>query len=512
MRNCFVIARMNHETNTFSPVPTPPAAFRPLSGSEALFVARKSRTATAAFIAFAHSAGAEVNIPLWATANPSGPVSEEAFETMADEVVAAVRSGCDAILLDLHGAMVTERYDDGEGELLSRVRLVAPHVPIGVALDLHANVTPRMVANADVIVGFKTYPHIDMFETGEHVSAIIARILGQGLAPVRAWCRPPQLAHTLKMNTSVPGAMSDIIAAARAAETLPGVLAVSIFGGFPIADTPETGVSVVVVAETRSVAADVASQTGRDMWDRRADLVYHEVRLSDSISQAKAIGRQRGGGPVLLLDHGDNCMSGGTCDTMDVLLEVLAQGLDNILVGPICDPEAAAALTTVGLGAEITLSVGNKVPMPKIGVARDPVELTGTVDALSDGEYVITGPTYTGMRCSMGRTAVLQTGRARIVITERPHEPWDLGVFSTVGIDPRQSRFLVLKSRMYCRPVFEPLAKAVVECATRGVTSSDYSLFHFEKLKRPVYPLDPNMTWHRSSPFISDSATTVRTA
>lgn len=512
MRNTFVIARMNHETNTFSPVPTPLTAFNPLSGSEAHGVARESRTAAGAFIAFAESVGAEAKIPLWATANPSGPVADEAFEAMADAVVATVRAGCDAILLDLHGAMVTERYDDGEGELLSRIRSMAPHVPIGVALDLHGNVTRRMVAIADVIVGFKTYPHIDMFETGEYVSAIISRMFGQGVAPVRAWCHPPQLAHTLKMNTSVPGAMSDLMAAARAAETSPGVLAVSIFGGFPIADTPETGVSAVVVAETRSVAADVASQIGRDMWNRRTDLVYHEVRLSDSVGQAKAIGCQVGGGPVLLLDHGDNCMSGGTCDRMDVLVEVLTQGLDNIVVGPICDPEAVAELTAAGLGAEITLSVGNKVPIPSIGIAQDPVELIGTVEALSDGEYVITGPTYTGMRCSMGRTAVLKLERARVVITERPHEPWDLGVFSTVGIDPRQSRFLILKSRMYCRPVFEPLAKAAVECSSRGVTCSDYSLFQFEKLTRPVYPLDPNMRWHGSSPFISDSATTGRSA
>src|SRR5215212_1916043 len=279
MRKSFVIARMNHETNTFSPVPTPLVAFRPLSGPEALSVARASRTATGAFVAFADSAGAEVNIPLWATANPSGPVPDQAFEAMAGAVVAAAHSGCDAIMLDLHGAMVTERYDDGEGELLSRIRSAAPHVPIGVALDLHGNVTKQMVANADVIVGFKTYPHIDMFETGEHVATIIARMFEQGSTPVSAWCHPPQLAHTLKMNTGLPGAMSDLIAAARAAETSPGVLAVSIFGGFPNADTPETGVSVVVVALTGSVAADVASQIGRMLWDRRADLVYREVRL-----------------------------------------------------------------------------------------------------------------------------------------------------------------------------------------------------------------------------------------
>jgi microcystin degradation protein MlrC len=498
----FVIARMNHETNTFSPVETPLSAFKPLTGPEAYKAGRNSRTAIGAFLTFAESLGAEVKTPLWATANPSGPVADEAFEAMADAIVAAVQSGCDAILLDLHGAMVTETYDDGEGELLSRLRAVAPLVPIGVALDLHGNVTERMVANADVLVGFKTYPHVDMFETGEHVAKIIARMLGQEWAPVRAWCHPPQLAHTLKMNTAIPGAMQDVIAAARAAETRPGVLAVSVFGGFAIADTADTGVSVVVVAAVSMVAAEVASEIGRLLWERRAELVYHEAPLAESVASAKLAALQEGDGPVLLLDHGDNCMSGGTCDTMDALVETLRQNLDDIVVGPICDPEAVAAMIAAGPGADIALGIGNKVSMPRIGVAKPPIELRGTVEALSDGQYVITGPTYTGMHCSMGRAALLRTGRARILISEYPHEPWDLGVFTSVGIDTTQCRFLILKSRMYCRPVFEPLSKAVVECASRGVTSSDYSLFRFTKLKRPVYPLDCDATWS-PSPSIS---------
>jgi len=187
---------------------------------------------------------------------------------------------------------------------------------------------------------------------------------------------------------------------------------------------------------------------------------------------------------------------------MDVLVEALRQDLDDIVVGPICDPEAVAALSAAGLGAEIAVNTGNKVSMPGIGVAKPPIELRGTVEALSDGQYVISGPTYTGMHCSMGRAALLRTRRARILLSEFPHEPWDLGVFTSVGIDPTRCRFLILKSRMYCRPVFEPLSKAVVECASRGVTSSDYSLFRFTKLTRPVYPLDRDATWS-PSPAIS---------
>jgi microcystin degradation protein MlrC len=391
--------------------------------------------------------------------------------------------------------MVTESLEDGEGELLARVRRVAPSVPLGVALDLHGNITRQMIDAADVLVGFKTYPHVDMFETGVHVAQLIDRMLKGGLVTKRAWCHPPQLAHTLKMNTSIPGAMQDAIAAAREAERRPSVLAVSVFGGFPIADIPEAGVSVVAVAENDSVAAEVVREIGGLLWDRRSELVYHEEPLPQSITKARAAGASTSRGPVLLLDHGDNCMSGGTCDTMDVLAEALAQGLEDIIIGPICDPHAVSLLTEAGVGAKVSLGVGNRVAMPRIGITKSPLELSGHVSMLGDGDYTISGPTYTGMRCSMGRTAVLDTSRARVVISELPHEPWDTGVFTCVGVDPQACRYLILKSRMYCRPVFEPISSAVIECASEGVTSSNYRLFHFEKVDRPIYPLDDDLTW-----------------
>jgi microcystin degradation protein MlrC len=180
---------------------------------------------------------------------------------------------------------------------------------------------------------------------------------------------------------------------------------------------------------------------------------------------------------------------------MDVLGEALAQALDDIIAGPICDPDAAAAMMAAGVGARIELGIGNRVAMPRIGVSKDPFRLSGVVRVLGDGEYTISGPTYTGMRCLMGRAAVLDTGQARVLVTELPHEPWDLAVFTSVGLDPRECRHLILKSRIYCRPVFEPIARAVIECASRGVTSSDYRLFRFEKLVGPVYPLQEDILW-----------------
>src|SRR5215831_8668179 len=171
-----VAARMNHETNTFSPVPTPFASFGPdgpTFGAAALESARGTRTGLGAFIDACRQRNAEIAVAVNATANPSGPVDDDAYERFAGEIVDAVRKGCDAILLDLHGAMVTRSFDDGEGELLRRVRAVARETPLAVALDLHGNITPAMIDHADVVVGFKTYPHIDMYETGGHAARLL---------------------------------------------------------------------------------------------------------------------------------------------------------------------------------------------------------------------------------------------------------------------------------------------------------------------------------------------------
>lgn len=488
-----VLARLNHETNSFSPVPTPLAAFSPLWGSEAKAAADGLPAALGGLYVFAKDLGASIEVPLIAHANPSGPVDDAAFDQMADAILAAVAKGCDGILLDLHGAMLTQSHDDGEGELLARIRGIAPDTPIGVALDLHGNITQKMLDNCDAIVGFKTYPHVDMVETGTHLARVMAPILQGGPRPAMALSHPPMLAATLRMNSSVPGAMADLIAMARDAETREGVQAVTVFGGFPISDLPETGFSVVAVAQTPALAQQVASQIGRAAWQRRAEFVYDEEALPQSLERAIALAD--GSAPVLLLDHGDNCNSGATCDVMDVLEALLARGQDGIVVGPIADSETVAQMFAAGVGASVTVQLGNKTPAKGLPPPHAPLALTGKVTALSDGRYKVTGPIYHGQILSMGRAAALDIGAARIVICEQPHEPLDLGVFNAVGIDALNARLLHLKSRMYSRPVFEPLSKAVIECASSGVSSSNYDLYAFRKLSRPIYPIDPHTDW-----------------
>jgi microcystin degradation protein MlrC len=330
-----------------------------------------------------------------------------------------------------------------------------------------------------------------MYETGEHAARLLLEMCaGRARYTVR-WRRLPLMSHTMR-STTLGGPMLRAVDAARAAER-DGVPAATVFAGFSLADIEAPCMSVVVTGRAdgdgAALAQSTADRIGDGIWAERAGFVYESEPLAQSISRARAIAA-KASRPVLLLDHGDNCMSGGTCDTMDVLEAALAQGLQGIAVGPVCDPQAVDVLVRAGLGANCEVALGNKVPLAKLGLTKKPLVVRGTVAAISDGRYTVTGPIYTGSRCDMGRTVLLDAGAARIVVCERTHEPWDIGVFACVGLDPAAHRFLLLKSRMYCRPVFVPMSEAVVECDGQGVTSSDYSLFPFENVRRPVYPMD----------------------
>ncbi|HYC36075.1 MAG TPA: M81 family metallopeptidase [Usitatibacter sp.] len=487
-----VIAQMQHETNTFSPVPTPWEAFGnggPLLGRDAFEAVDGTKVPMAAFLDLARRANAKIATPIAAWANPSGPVDAAAYDRICALICEAVHQGCDAVLLDLHGAMVVEgRTDDGEGTLLERIRAIAPRVPIAVSLDLHANLTDRMVRNSTVITGYKTYPHVDGYESGELAGRILLRYLGGGIEPVMAWGNRPLLAHTLRQNTA-EGAMRDFVEAARAAERN-GVLAATALAGFQHADIHDAGISAVVVADGDRAAARAACDAILEAaWRRREDFVYRGRPLEAALAEAKRLGGDSGG-PVLLLDHADNCASGATQDSMHVLEAALRLGLAGIAMGPVRDPEAVARMVEAGIGNRVTLPVGGKMDMPAIGRKGEPLSLTGVVRNVTDGEYTITGPQFTGMRCYMGRAAVLDTGAAQVVVTERNQEPWDRGVFESVGIRPEKQRYLLLKSRMYYRPVFLPIAKGSVLCDGVGVASSDWKQFAYRNVRRPIYPLD----------------------
>lgn len=495
MARKFVIASMLHETNTFSPVPTPIAAFGPggpLNGKRAIEEFAETNYAIGGFIGVARQAGASFSVPLAANAHPSGLVARDAYEQMVAAIIDEVRKGCDAVMLDLHGAMVCEHLDDGEGELLARIRALAPQLPIAVALDFHAQMTRRMADNATVITGYRTYPHVDMRLTGERAGRTLIRALDGEIRPRIQWGRRPILSSTLS-HTPSRNPMKDIMDRAISAEAAGTILNASVFGGFPQADIAHLGLSAVVVFDGLLTDAQAGAQALCESlldqaWQRREDFRYRGEALADSIARA----RQMTEGPVILVDHGDNTASGGTQDVMSVLEEVVRQQLDDVVAGPFCDPQAVGRMIEAGVGAQLRVDVGGRVDMPALGLEGKPMTLTGKVRAITDGEFVVTGPMATGSRVRMGRTAVLDTGKVQVVVSEGRSEPFDLGVFTHCGIDPRAKRYVLIKSRQHFRAGFEPIARQIVECQGLGVTASDIALFDYRRRPKPLYPFEPD--------------------
>jgi microcystin degradation protein MlrC len=498
-----VIAQMSHETNTFSPVVTDLARFAgrgrvPVGGDDAIRAYRGTATCLGGYLAVCEQAGASVVLPIAAGAPPSGPVEDDAFEYIAERIVAAARAGCDGMMLDLHGAMVTRSYEDGEGELLTRIRSVAPDLPIAVALDMHANLFPAMVHNATVITGYHTYPHIDMDRTADRSGRILIDVLRGRVAPVMAWGNAPMLPHVMRQGTDDEPNKG---LQARAVEIeSEGALAVSLFVGFPHADVREAGLSTVVVADADPVRAKRWRDELLDRaWDVRHDFVYRREPLEESVARARQLAsapRGEADGPVILLDHYDNTASGGTMDTTEVLAEILRQGLEDVAVFGFYDPEVVEQMVAAGVGSEVTVQLGGKLPMPMVPRQSTPLEISGRVKLVSDGRFRASVAMGRGLEMNMGTTAVLAAANADIVIVSRHIEPYDPACFTSLGIDPTRRRFVMLKSRVHYRVGFRSMAKAVVECAGRGVCTSDYGELEFSRVRRPIFPLDGVNTRH----------------
>ena len=349
-----LIAMMKHETNTFSPVLTDLQRFsraggkEPDGGAAAIAAYRGTGTVTGAYIDIAEREGASFDLAIAADAWPSGPVEDDAYEAISAPILAAVkRGGYDGILLDLHGAMVTKSHEDGEGTLLSRIRAIDPKTPIAVSYDMHANVYPEMVTHANVVAGYQTYPHVDMYDTGRRAGTALLRMLKGEVRPTTAWGNVPMLPHVMRQGTAdEPNRSLQARAQAMEAE---GALCASLFVGFPHADIRNAGLSVVITTDNDMARAERLRDELLDAaWAQREAFVYKLEPLEQSVARAKAMTE----GPVFLLDHYDNAASGGPMDTTRVLAEILRQRLDNVAAFGIFDPQAVREAIAAGIGAD----------------------------------------------------------------------------------------------------------------------------------------------------------------
>src|SRR6516165_7000430 len=288
-----LIAMMKHETNTFSPVPTPLARFGngpgPLYGDAAIDAYRGTGSGLGAYLDLATREGAEIVLPIAAGASPSGPVEDTAYKHITDTISeAAAKGGFDGIMLDLHGAMVTQRLEDGEGEFLKRLRAIDPVTPIAVSLDMHANLYDAMIANATVVTGYRTYPHIDTYETAKLAGEILLRAMRGEVKPVMAWRNEPMLPHVMRQGTDDhPNKELQNRCAAMSAE---GALAASLFTGFPHADITNAGLSAVVVTNgDRKLAEELRDELLGRAWVEREAFIYKIEPLAQSVARAKAM-------------------------------------------------------------------------------------------------------------------------------------------------------------------------------------------------------------------------------
>lgn len=499
-----VVASVSHETNTFSPVATPLNAFGngkgPLKGEAAYEAFRGTGTATGGLIELAESVGAKVHVPIVARCLPSTSVDDAAYQQilkdMCEGVAKAVATGqCDALFLELHGAMVTQSLEDGDGPLLQKLRKMFPNLPIALSLDFHANVTDEMVTSPTSVVAYKTFPHLDMKETGIKTGQITLDAMSGKVNPRCVWGNIPLLVHLQRMNTSEPP-LKDLFDSVRKAEEEPGVLSVSVLAGFPLADTREAGLSCIVVTDgDKAMGKRIRDRILSQAWEDRKAYTMTPEPLEVSVARAK----KQDSGPWLLLDVADTCNSGGTLDSVSLLREILAQGLTDVAAAPLVDPGAVQAMLAAGVDAELEVELGEKVATPSVDGEKSPLRLKGRVAAIHDGDITVQGPVFTGTRLNLGPTVLFETDDLQIVVTTNRAEPYDPGIFRCVGVNPEEKRFIVLKSRMQCKPAFLPFAKGYIDCNGLGVTTSDYSAFEYKRLRRPIYPFDPEATWEPES-------------
>ena len=421
----YVLAEMMHETNTFSPQLTDIAKFgraspngEIIAGPEAIELFGRTNTAFGGFYELLDARGAVIDVPVVATAWPSGLVTDAAYEEMAGRIVDAARTGPDAMFLALHGAMVTQSHDDAEGELLRRIRSVAPYMPIAVCLDFHLGMSPELCSNASVVTGYRTYPHIDIHETAQRAGRTLLAALDGEVDPVISWGVLPMMTNML-CQTPLQQPMKDIMDRAIQAEASGEVLNASVFGGFPLSDIPHTGLSVIVVSDGDKATGDrVRDELLSMAWQRRSEFVFDFEPMDVSVARAGALTT----GPIVLADHGDNCGAGGITDDMTVLEEVMKQGLQDVVAGPYCDPMTVELAMSAGVGAEITVEVGGKVDMPAISTDAHPLTVNAHVAAVSDGRYLVTGPMGTGTTANIGNTVLLETDGADILVSSLPLE------------------------------------------------------------------------------------------
>jgi microcystin degradation protein MlrC len=480
------VGGFQHETNTFAPSKADYAAFEAGGGwPELTFgdaiaprLAGANIPATGAFDAL-HAAGHRTIGLAWGAASPSAHVTRDAFERIVGELLGRLDSAgpVDGVYLDLHGAMVTEHLDDGEGELLARVRQrVGPNVPVVASLDLHANMTRAMIEHADGLNAYCTYPHVDMAATGARAAKLLERTIQAG-QPMAKRMRP------LDFLTGLPSQCTFIEPGKSLYELLTRLerehdTVLSFTPGFPMADFPECGMAVFGYGPDAARVQRAVDALAHAVHDAEPDFAMELFEPDEAV--ARAMQRGEIGAPVVLADTQDNPGAGGNGDTTGLLAALLKRDAPDSVLGLLIDRASAVQAHAVGVGRATAFNLGEISGVP----GHVPLSGEFTVETLNDGRFTCTGPMFKGFRMELGPMAVLRRGNVRVVLASKKCQAADQEMFRHVNIEPRQQRVLALKSSVHFRADFQPIAKEVLVVVAPGPAKADPTMFHWTRLRR----------------------------
>jgi microcystin degradation protein MlrC len=483
-----------HETNTFAPTKATYDAFvhgggwpRMVLGENIPKILRNVNVGLAGFIDAAEAAGWELVPAIFAAATPSAHVTRDAYERIAKVMLDGIASAgaIDGVYLDLHGAMVTEHFDDGEGELLARVRrIIGKDLPLVVSLDLHANVTPEMVAHADALIAYRTYPHVDMAETGRACARHLALLLKTKQRFAKAFRQLPFLIPISWQCTNdqpTKGIYENL--AALQGEAVPTL---SFAPGFPAADFEHCGASVFAYGRTQGDANAAADAMVKIIESHENDFDGRIYSPDEGVQLAMKLA-ETATKPIVIADTQDNTGAGGDSDTTGMLRALVRNGARRAALGVIYDPASAKAAHEVGEGATVTLALGGKSGIP----GDAPYQETFVVEKLSDGKFLAPGPYYGGRQMAMGPSAALRIGDVGIVVASHKAQLADQAMYRYVGIEPTEQKILVNKSSVHFRADFEPIAAKLLICAAPGAMPADTASLPWTRL-RPGVRIKPN--------------------
>jgi microcystin degradation protein MlrC len=481
-----------HESNTYSSVPATLAEWMAdegiLTGEAIRALYATSRSTLAGILALEDEDPEVTIVPLvFARLTPMGTISAEAIEHLMELVTTSLRDEgpWDAVILPQHGAAVSDPYPDADGEMIRRVReVVGPDVPIGVPLDMHANISRQMVENSDVVTVYQTNPHVDAFEQALLCARLIARTVRGEIRPAMTMVDIPLAVDILRQGTA-DYPLCDLMDFAATQRSRPGVLSVSVVEGFPYADVAEMGMSFIAVTDNdKDLSLEVATALADAAWAMRADLVGEAWAIDAALRHADAAPA----GPVVLFDVGDNVGGGSPGDSTLVLLEAQRLGIRNVLQ-TLYDPAVVRECQAAGVGARLELDIGGKTD-DRHGA---PIHVQGVVSGLSEGRYEDPTPTHGGFRFyDDGPTAAVRTDDGLIiVVTSKRAGTRSLQQFRSVGVDPLAAKILVAKGVHSPRAAVEPVAAEMLWLATPGATTADLSTFTYRQRRRPMFPFEP---------------------